>query len=184
MTAKVPSKHLQSWVLPVIFTTGLLSGILLESRVVSQSAPDARQTLSEEHRNSTVAPIASGTGPESTAADSRRQVDAPQLVVDEREFNFGARNEGEVIEHALILRNTGTVPLVFSQIGLNCGWVSAFLGDKVVQPGDSTNLTILARLKGRKGPQKQTLLLTSNDPQLPEYALTITGTVVSVEATP
>jgi hypothetical protein len=181
-TAKTPSIQMQGWILPVIFTTGFLSGILLESRLLSQIAPDSTQILSQTDPNGSTSGGAAGAGTRAgssgeIAANPARQIHGPLLVVDEREFDFGTRDEGESIEHEYILRNLGTTPLIISQIGLDCGWVSAHLEDRIVQPGTSAKLAVFARLQGRKGRQKQSLVLASNDSQSPEYPLSITGSV-------
>jgi len=167
----------RNMLLAIIFITGILSGILLESRVF-RLFDDAANQYAPGQKSSAQASASTTT---TRLAVAVPQVMGPVLVIEERTYDFGTLSDSETVEHTFVIQNSGNLPLEFSQVGVDCGWVSPHLSHKVVQPGASANLAIVGRLKGRKGAQKQTITLKSND-RTSETFLTIVGMVIPSES--
>lgn len=183
-TVKLTSMNLQNLLLAIIFATGLMAGILLESRVFSPLG-NAGNVASAQPEGLNGMPAgaagAAGTaGASGAVAPPQQQPVAPQLLIEEQTFDFGTLSDAETIEHTFEIRSIGHLPLEFSQIGVDCGWLSADLGDRIVEPGASTTLAIRGRLKGRNGPQKQIVTLKNNS-RNSETILTVVGTVIPAQ---
>jgi hypothetical protein len=161
---------------PLIFVTGLLAGILLENRVLCQIAPD--RSIIGGAESSFVGPDR-GDSSEAARASNTVSADIPRLVADEREFRFGDRERGEEVQHVFVIRNVGSAPLTIDQVKSDCGCVGWQLADHVVEPGKATRLQVSLSLKLQEGPKRYSLVVTSNDPENPEYAMVVSGTATS-----
>ncbi|MEI6241655.1 MAG: DUF1573 domain-containing protein [Planctomycetia bacterium] len=123
-------------------------------------------------------------GPASLAATPAA---APVAEVPETRHEFGTVGAGAEGSHEFVIRNTGKVPLVLTRGATSCSCtVSDFesseggdeLARKEVPPGEATRVRLKWRGKGAGGPFRQQATVFTNDPQRPEIAFVIEGTVV------
>lgn len=103
----------------------------------------------------------------------------PKLVCDHPEFDFGERDNTEEVRHEFLLRNAGTAPLVLQRVTTSCGCTAAKTTTEPIPPGGETPVVVIFALKGRRGPQSQTVYVDSNDPDQPTLRLTLKGTAVA-----
>jgi len=110
----------------------------------------------------------------------------PKVDVPETQFSFGTVAVGAEGSHEFVIRNTGEAPLELTKGATSCTCtVSDFEESeggskdaKVVQPGESTKLNVQWRGKGNGGPFRQQASVLTNDPQRPQIAFVVEGTVV------
>jgi hypothetical protein len=110
----------------------------------------------------------------------------PTADVPETQFAFGTVGVGATGSHEFVIRNTGAAPLELTKGATSCTCtVSDFEaseggapGMKVVPPGGSTKLNVQWRGKGDGGPFRQQAGVLTNDPQRPQIAFVVDGTVV------
>lgn len=102
-------------------------------------------------------------------------VHAPKLTVPEAVFDFGERDNTEIVEHTFVLKNEGNLSLEIKNTRPSCGCTVAHLSGKIIPPGGSVTLTAKLTLKGRRGKQMKTILVESNDPDNPKQKLVLQG---------
>lgn len=104
---------------------------------------------------------------------------APAIACDEPSFEFGERDNSEVVEHDFTIRNDGNVTLVIKKAKPSCGCTVANISSRDIHPGESAIITTKLNLNGRDGKQHKTIDVESNDPLKPHFKLTLTGTAVA-----
>ena len=123
-------------------------------------------TASADGAGGTNAPVASAS--------------APSLVCEQPVFTFGDWDSNSNMVHAFVLTNAGTGPVVIRNVRTSCGCTTAQLATGTLAPGQTTELTAVLSLKGRRGLQHKTIRVESNDPVRPVLGLDLTGNVVNV----
>lgn len=118
-----------------------------------------------------VAALAQTTDPATTPAPNA----APLLVCEEPSFDFGTQDNSQAVEHTYVLRNAGNLTLEISQVRPSCGCTVASITERSVPPGGESRVTARLSLQGRTGPQHKTMTVESNDPQHPQFVLTLQG---------
>lgn len=103
----------------------------------------------------------------------------PRIACDQPLFDFGTVDNSQTIEHTFVIRNTGDTTLEISNVRPACGCTLANISEKMVPPGGESHITARLSLQGRTGPQSKPITILSNDPQTPEFRVTLAGTAVS-----
>jgi rhodanese-related sulfurtransferase len=112
-------------------------------------------------------------------------VQGPQISCDEPNYDFGTVDNQNTIEHTFIIKNTGDTTLEITQVKPACGCTVAELTEKMVPPGGISHVTAKLALQGRSGLQSKSITIFSNDPQNPQYHVSINGTAAqSIQVTP
>ncbi len=102
---------------------------------------------------------------------------APKLVCEEPVYDFGTVESSVVVEHEFIVRNDGDLTLEIKNVRPSCGCTVANISERNVPPGGTTRIGSRLSLSGRSGGQHKVMTVESNDPQQPNYVLTLKGTV-------
>lgn len=98
------------------------------------------------------------------------------MTPDEAKFEFGNVKQGEIVEHVFSFRNTGTEPLVISNVGVSCGCTTPEYTKDPVLPGKAGKITARFNTAGKMGQQNKTLTVNSNNGGGDVY-LTLSGTI-------
>jgi len=118
-------------------------------------------------------PAATPTGPQ------------PRIVALNPVYDFGTVLEGTPVKHEFTVRNTGQADLIIGQVQSSCGCTVAQSDKKRLAPGEATQLPVTFDTRHEKGPATRRIDVYTNDPQTPDLALTLQGTVrMESEATP
>ena len=104
---------------------------------------------------------------------------APQIHVDNENYDFGEVREGSVVTHVFTLSNTGDEPLVISDVWASCGCTTAALSKKTLAPGEIVELEAILNTAGIQGPTGKTVYVESNDPDKPRLTLRLIGSIQS-----
>ena len=109
----------------------------------------------------------------------------PVAQISETTYNFGRVSLGGTGSHAFVVRNVGTAPLLITKGTTSCTCtVSDFEGEgegkksRTVSAGDEIIVRIEWTGKGEGGPFRQRATVLTNDPNQPEIAFSIEGTVI------
>ncbi len=102
---------------------------------------------------------------------------APHVLVDQEEYNFGECAKGSEIKHDFTLTNIGKSDLVFHFIKTSCGCTTGKLEKDTLAPGESTKIKAIFNTGGKRGGQAKDIYLIVNDPEQPKITLRIVGTV-------
>jgi hypothetical protein len=104
-----------------------------------------------------------------------------QIELSPGEFDFGAVLNTSPVSQTFQLRNAGDGPLQISGVSTSCGCTTAEVANRVLAPGETTDLTVtydpLAH-GGATGEFMRVVYVRSDDPDTPEATLTIRVTVV------
>jgi len=101
----------------------------------------------------------------------------PRLVCNEPVYDFGTVRNDDSIEHTFLLRNEGDRLLVINRVHANCGCTTTRLPQRRIQPGGEIELAARLSLKGRRGKQRKSIYVYSNDPKSPRYHLKLVGEI-------
>ncbi|MDO7690296.1 MAG: DUF1573 domain-containing protein [Pirellulales bacterium] len=109
----------------------------------------------------------------------------PVAQISETTYNFGRVSLGGTGSHAFVVRNVGTAPLLITKGTTSCTCtVSDFEGEgegknsRTISAGDEITVRIEWTGKGEGGPFRQRATILTNDPNQPEIAFSIEGTVI------
>lgn len=102
---------------------------------------------------------------------------APRLQLDKTTHDFGNIKEGNVVETAFIITNTGKEDLNIRKTKANCGCTVSTPEKDTLAPGESSQIKVTFDTKGRRGNQYKTVTIFSNDPVAPTQTVTLKGDV-------
>lgn len=109
---------------------------------------------------------------------------SPSLWIEKEKHEFGNIDDTSPVNTTFKFKNTGTGPLTISDVHGSCGCTVPKLAKSSYHPGEAGEFTVTFNPHGKKGPQNQTVTITSNDPQRASRQVTISANVspmVSVE---
>ncbi len=109
-------------------------------------------------------------------AEEKQQ--APKAVFDIQTFDFGDIREGNDVSHVFCLKNEGLSNLLIRRIEASCGCTAVVPDSRVVPMGDSCNIQVTFRTKGREGKQFKTIQITTNDYRRSNMILKIRANVI------
>ncbi len=102
---------------------------------------------------------------------------SPGLVCDRPVHDFGKTNGSAVIEHAFVLRNGGGRVVVLGDLWPSPGLEVAGVSARTVPPGGNAAVSVRLPLRGRSGPQYETVAVQFKDRALPDLQLVLRGAV-------
>lgn len=186
---------MSNFVLPLIALTIALSGTGVCGAVQGESSPTpsqpAKSQVVEEtsaalnqQQTITAAPNESvKVGPTEAvvlgvvtgAVNSSKTGSAPNIACDEPTYDFGELLNNRDIRHTYVVKNIGDMPLEISDVRTSCGCTIARISKKTVPPGDEAEVTAVLKLRGRRGHQRKSFNVVSNDPDTPWLSLYMQG---------
>ncbi|WP_072008505.1 DUF1573 domain-containing protein [Hymenobacter sp. IS2118] len=98
------------------------------------------------------------------AAKAAGPVAGPAITFEESKFDFGAVAQGAVVDHTFKFKNTGTAPLIISNIGVSCGCTTPEWTKTPVMPGKTGSISAHFNTAGKLGMQNKVLTVESNSP--------------------
>ncbi|MFZ0456089.1 MAG: DUF1573 domain-containing protein [Ignavibacteriaceae bacterium] len=107
------------------------------------------------------------------------QTNAPKISVQPEEYNFGSIAQGDTVSHSFEIYNKGNGELRIVNVRASCGCTAATPAETNLQPGDSTELTVVFNSNGKMGTQNKIVYIKSNDPSNTVYSIKFNGNVVS-----
>ncbi len=111
---------------------------------------------------------------------SQKEIEnAPQIVFENKNFDFGETKSKDKITHEFKFTNNGKSDLHIRKIRATCGCTTVAPEKKVIKPGETSSFKAIFTPGGRKGKQRKTVYVTSNDPKSPEIRLMISGTIIT-----
>ncbi|NQU41584.1 MAG: DUF1573 domain-containing protein [Lentisphaerae bacterium] len=106
-------------------------------------------------------------------------VAAPQLHVPAPEYDFGVLRDHEQVVHRFVIRNSGDAPLAITRVKASCGCTAVKSSSDTIAVGEEAYVEAIFKLQGRRGKQKKSILVESNDPDTPRARLYLTGEIVT-----
>lgn len=100
-------------------------------------------------------------------------VGRPILQFTESSHDFGTLVGDTTVHYTFEFRNAGDSPLVIDRVKASCGCTGAVVGKAQIAPGESGELNVYFRTKGKNGVQRHAVHVFSNDPVHPDQPLMI-----------
>ncbi len=110
---------------------------------------------------------------------AQQMVNAPDILIAEKVFDFGEIKQGSKVEHAFKVSNKGKSDLILRKVKASCGCTAIEPGDMIIKPGEATNIIAVFNSRGMSGRQNKSVTVYSNDPKKSTMLLRLTGTVVN-----
>jgi hypothetical protein len=104
---------------------------------------------------------------------------SPSLVFDELEHDFGEIKQQSNVKHVFTFRNDGNGLLVVDNVKASCGCTGTLLSNKEIPPGESGEIEVSFRSGLKRGKQKKSISVYSNDPQNPTIKLYIMANIIT-----
>ncbi|WP_210517214.1 DUF1573 domain-containing protein [Hymenobacter terricola] len=86
----------------------------------------------------------------------------PAITFEEVKYDFGSVVQGGTVDHTFKFKNTGTAPLVISNIGVSCGCTTPEWTKAPVMPGKTGTIAAHFNSTGKMGMQNKVLTIESN----------------------
>lgn len=99
---------------------------------------------------------------QSSEASSKEKKTAPYFKVKDPKFNFGFVKQGTIVKIEYDFQNTGTEPLIISNIEVSCGCTVADFPHYPIKPGESSIVLITFNTKEKYDRQDRTVEVISN----------------------
>ncbi|RJQ62577.1 MAG: DUF1573 domain-containing protein [Stygiobacter sp.] len=106
------------------------------------------------------------------------QFSAPKISAKKTFHDFGTVVEGQVVNTAFEISNTGNADLTINNVQASCGCTAAKPDKNILKPGEKTAIKVEFNSANRLGPQEKYVYVMTNDPKSPDFKLNFTCVVV------
>lgn len=98
-----------------------------------------------------------------TNAQSTVEKEGPVITFENKTYDFGDITQGDKVEHIFTFTNTGTQPLVITNVEVTCGCTTPKGWPRdPIQPGEKGELTVSFSTAGKIGRQNKPIIVISN----------------------
>ncbi|RMG20608.1 MAG: DUF1573 domain-containing protein [Bacteroidetes bacterium] len=105
----------------------------------------------------------------------------PNIEFATTSYEGGKVLEGEKVSYAFPFTNTGKQDLIIESVKASCGCTATAPKDKVIKPGQASEIVATFDSRGRRGRQSKSITVKTNDPDNPTTVLRF---AVEVESDP
>ena len=95
-------------------------------------------------------------------AQEETLTDGPYITFEESSFDFGDILQGDKVEHIFAFENTGTAPLIITNVQTTCGCTAPEWPKEPVMPGESAEIKVIFNSAGKFGRQNKVISVISN----------------------
>jgi len=106
---------------------------------------------------------------------------APKAVFPTTEFDGGDVLEGQTVEYRFVVKNDGKGDLTIESVKASCGCTAVEPTEKILKPGQSTEIVARFDSRGRTGVQHKTITVETNDPLNPRQILHLKANVIATQ---
>ncbi|MEM9671315.1 MAG: DUF1573 domain-containing protein [Cyclobacteriaceae bacterium] len=101
--------------------------------------------------------------------------DGPQITFAEDTKDFGDIVQGDKVSHTFEFENTGTEPLILSNVLTTCGCTATSWPREPIAPGETASIDVSFNSTGKKGRQNKVITVVSNAVNAQERVKLITN---------
>lgn len=102
---------------------------------------------------------------------------APDMIFETETIDFDTINEGDVIKRAFNFKNTGYSNLILRKIATSCGCTASDVSAEVISSQETGFISIEFNSNNKKGYQRQTITVITNNPHRSTVKLILQGYV-------
>lgn len=167
-----------------------LSLSLCGSAAVAQHKPASkkkttarRSTKAQAAKPKAAAPVVATPAKSAPAATAPAAAPAngPMLSFDQTVYDFGTRTEGDMVSYTFNFTNTGTEPLILSNVQTTCGCTATDWPKEPIMPGKTSAIKANFNTTGKMGQQNKVITIISNSKE-GNTMVSIKGNVVQKPA--
>ena len=92
----------------------------------------------------------------------KAQVTGPSFTFEEDSYDFGDIYQGDVVDHVFVFENTGTEPLIITNVKVTCGCTATNWTRDPILPGEQSSIKVKFDSAGKIGRQNKVILIVSN----------------------
>jgi len=92
-------------------------------------------------------------------------ITGPFMKFEEKSHDFGDIIQGDKVNYSFIFKNTGTAPLIITNVLTTCGCTAPNWPREPIPPGSDNKIEITFDSKGKSGRQNKVITILSNGPQ-------------------
>jgi hypothetical protein len=107
---------------------------------------------------------------------------APKIEIPTKLHDFGAATEGDKLTHVFQIKNTGSGKLVLDRVTTSCGCTNAVIKTKEIPAGGTGEIEVTFDTTARRGPNRKSITVLSNDPNSPRTQMEVAVNVESLLA--
>lgn len=85
------------------------------------------------------------------------------MEIEPEEYDFGGVKQDQELVHEFTIKNTGDEDLEIRRIATTCGCAAAVAEDRIVEPGETTQLEVVLETRRYKGVIQKSISVASND---------------------
>jgi hypothetical protein len=90
------------------------------------------------------------------------QATGPAITFKEKSIDFGDLTQGDKVSHTFQLTNTGTAPLIISNVAATCGCTVPSWPKEPIAPGKTAEIQVSFNSTGKMGKQNSVVRIYSN----------------------
>lgn len=94
--------------------------------------------------------------------EARENENGPRIEFTESLHDFGDIHQGDKVQHVFTFKNTGTEPLVLTNVETTCGCTASNWPREPLAPGESADITVTFNSTGKMGLQNKNIRVRSN----------------------
>lgn len=110
-------------------------------------------------------------------------VDGPQITFAENSHDFGDIEQGEKVNYVFKFENSGTEPLILSNVLTTCGCTATSWPRDPLAPGDEGEIAVSFNSAGKMGKQNKVVTVVSNAVNAQERVKIITNVLPKKDST-
>ena len=99
---------------------------------------------------------------EVSAQKAKELAEGPQITFAEESHDFGDIVQGTKVEYTFKFENTGTEPLILSNVLTTCGCTASAWPREPIAPGKESEITVTFNSAGKMGKQNKVITVVSN----------------------
>lgn len=92
----------------------------------------------------------------------QEKVDGPAINFEKASHEFGDIHQGDKVKHTFTFENTGTEPLIITNVQVTCGCTAPKWPRDPIAPGQEGEITIQFNSAGKIGRQNKIITIVSN----------------------
>ncbi|GAB60857.1 MAG: DUF1573 domain-containing protein [Candidatus Jettenia sp.] len=113
-----------------------------------------------------------------TEDSNKKTTERPKIIFEEQVYDFGKIYIGENIKHGFKFKNIGSGELIIKNVKSSCGCTAALVSKDKLLNNEEGEVEIKFNPGHYVGKTTKSVVVNSNDPENPQYKLTITGEII------
>ena len=135
-------------------------GFALAFMLFSCDSKNASQTA--ENTATASLPASNESVPPTATPNTNATAEVAKMEFDKIQHDFGNLKEGDVVKHTYKFKNVGTVPLVISNVQVQCGCTTPSYTKTPVPPNGEGTIELQFDSSNKSGPQHKTATILAN----------------------